>query len=145
MNIENVPKSVGKDLEIRGWVWRKRESKDIVFLIMRDGEGILQCTIKENQPDFEKARSLSLESSAIIRGKITRDKRAPTGYEMKIRKLVPVQIAERYPIVKDQSTEFLLDMRHLWLRSRKMNLVMKVRAEVLEAARQYFKCKKCCW
>jgi asparaginyl-tRNA synthetase len=139
MHIKDVPKHVGKDLEIKGWVWRKRESKGIVFLIIRDADGIIQCTVKEDHPDFGEAQALSMESSVIVKGRIFEDKRSPSGYEMKIRKLKAIHIAERFPITKDQSPEFLLDMRHLWLRSRKMNAVLKIRSTVLGAMREHWR------
>lgn len=138
MFISEVPKKVGSEIEIKGWVYRKRESKGIVFLIIRDSHGIVQCTIKEGNHDFKKAQGLTLESSVILKGLVAEDKRAPTGYEIKIKNLEPVHIAERFPITKDQSPELLLDMRHLWLRSRKLNAVMKVRSTVMEAFREFY-------
>ncbi|MBN2042264.1 MAG: asparagine--tRNA ligase, partial [Candidatus Aenigmarchaeota archaeon] len=130
---------VGKSLEIKGWVWRKRESKDIVFLIIRDSSDVVQCTIKEDHKDFQKAKDLMIESSVVINGKVGKDERAPTGYEIKIEKLEPVNIAERYPITKDQSPEFLLDNRHLWLRSRKLTAALKVRHTVVGAIHKFFR------
>ncbi|MCK4531992.1 MAG: asparagine--tRNA ligase, partial [Candidatus Aenigmarchaeota archaeon] len=130
MDIDKVPKSVGKTLEIKGWVWRKRESKDIIFLVIRDSSDVVQCTITDRHKDFKKAKKLTIESSVIIKGRVAKDKRAPTGYEIKISKLEPVHIAERFPITKDKSTEFLLDTRHLWLRSRYLTAAMKVRHTV---------------
>lgn len=139
MHIDRVPESVGKTLEIKGWVWRKRESKDIVFLIIRDSHGVVQCTVKQGHPDFGKARSLMIESSVLVKGKVEKDKRAPTGYEMKVKSLEPVHIAERFPITKDQSQEFLLDKRHLWIRSRKLTSVMKIRHTVTGAIHRFFR------
>jgi asparaginyl-tRNA synthetase len=139
MNIDKVPGSVGKEIEVRGWVWRMRESKDIVFLIIRDSNGVLQCTIKEGHPDFGRAKTITMESSVILHGLVEKDKRAPTGYEMKIKKLEIVGLAERYPITKDQSPELLLDLRHLWLRSRKLTAVMKVRHTVVGAIHEFFR------
>lgn len=139
MNIEKVPGSVGKTIEIKGWVYRKRESKDIIFIVVRDSNDIVQCTIKAGSKDFGKAKSLTLESSVIIKGTVAEDKRAPTGYEIKISFLRPVHIAERFPITKDQSPEFLLDVRHLWLRSRQLTAAMKVRHTVMGAIHKFFR------
>ncbi len=139
MNIDRVPKSVGKTIEIKGWVYRKRESKNIIFLVMRDSNDVVQCTITDEHRDFEKAKKLTIESSVIIRGKVVKDKRAPTGYEIKISKLEPVHIAERFPITRDKSKEFLLDVRHLWLRSRYLTAIMKVRHTVIGAIHKFFR------
>lgn len=139
MNIDKVPSSVGKAIEIKGWVYRKRESKDIIFLIIRDSHDIVQCTIKVDSKDFEKAKSLTMESSVIVKGHVVEDKRAPTGYEVKISELHPVHIAERYPITKDQSPEFLMDVRHLWLRSRQLTAAMKIRHTVMGAIHKFFR------
>ena len=139
MNIGRVPKSVGKTIEIKGWVYRKRESKNIIFLVMRDSNDVVQCTITDEHRDFEKAKKLTIESSVIIRGKVVKDKRAPTGYEIKISKLEPVHIAERFPITRDKSKEFLLDVRHLWLRSRYLTAIMKVRHTVIGAIHKFFR------
>lgn len=139
MWIDKVPKSVGKTIQIKGWVYRKRESKNIIFLVIRDSNDIVQCTITDKHKDFKKAKKLTIESSVIIKGKVTKDKRAPTGYEIKITSLEPVHIAERFPITKDKSTEFLLDMRHLWLRSRYLTSVMKVRHTVVGAIHKFFR------
>ncbi|MEM5871381.1 MAG: asparagine--tRNA ligase [Candidatus Aenigmatarchaeota archaeon] len=139
MNIDKIPSSVGKSLEIKGWVYRKRESKDIIFLLIRDSNDIVQATIKSDHKDFEKAKKLTIESSVIIKGKVVEDKRAPTGYEIKIEELRPIQVAEPFPITKDHSQEFLLDVRHLWLRSRRMTAIMKVRHTVVGAIHKFFR------
>ncbi len=124
---------------VRGWVYRKREGKELIFIVIRDSTGIIQCTIKKASLSWTEAQKLTIESSLTIEGISKEDKRAPGGFEICIDTLSIVGLAETFPITKDKSEEFIRDMRHLWLRSRKMNLVMKVRAEVLEAAREYFK------
>ncbi len=139
MNIDKVPESVGKEIEVKGWVWRKRESKNIIFLILRDSNGVAQFTVKEDQPFFKDAQEITMESSVIMKGIVNEDKRSPTGYEIKTTGMEIVQIAERYPITKDQSTEFLLDVRHLWLRSRKMTAIMKIRSTVVGAIHEFFR------
>jgi len=123
---------------IRGWIYRKREGKQMVFLVLRDASGVIQCTVKADSPAWSDAEKLTIESSLSLEGLIKQDKRAPGGYEISAERISIIGLAEVFPISKDQSEEFLRDVRHLWLRSRKMNLVMKVRAEVLEAAREFF-------
>ncbi|MCX6817609.1 MAG: asparagine--tRNA ligase [Candidatus Aenigmarchaeota archaeon] len=139
MNIDKLSQSIGKTIEIKGWVYRMRESKDIIFIVVRDSNDVVQCTIKSDNKDFEKAKSLTMESSVIIKGSVVEDKRAPTGFELKISSLEPVHIAERYPITKDQSPEFLMDVRHLWLRSRQLTAAMKVRHTVVGAIHKFFR------
>ncbi len=123
---------------VRGWVYRKRESKALIFILIRDSTGVIQSTIKKDNPCWSEAQKLTIESSLSIEGTVHADTRAPGGFEVGAENLTIVGLAENFPISKDKSEEFIRDMRHLWLRSRKMNLVMKVRAETLEAAREYF-------
>jgi len=123
---------------IRGWVYRKREGKQMAFLVLRDASGVIQCTVKADSQAWSDAEKLTIESSLSLEGLVKQDKRAPGGHEISVIKISLIGLAEVFPISKDKSEEFLRDVRHLWLRSRKMNLVMKVRAEVLEAAREFF-------
>ncbi|HSQ48081.1 MAG TPA: OB-fold nucleic acid binding domain-containing protein, partial [Candidatus Deferrimicrobiaceae bacterium] len=124
---------------IRGWVYRKREGKELIFLLIRDSTGVIQSTIKKTSPCWSDAQKLTIESSLSLEGTAKVDSRAPGGFEISADNVNVIGLAETFPISKDKSEEFIRDMRHLWLRSRKMNLVMKVRADVLEAAREYFK------
>jgi asparaginyl-tRNA synthetase len=128
-------------VSVRGWVYRKREGKELIFMLIRDSTGVIQCTIKKASSCWAEAQKLTIESALQLEGTVKEDKRAPGGFEITAESIDIIGLAETFPISKDKSEEFIRDMRHLWLRSRKMNLVMKVRAEVLEAARQYFKCK----
>jgi asparaginyl-tRNA synthetase len=124
---------------IRGWVYRKREGKNLIFLVIRDSTGFIQSTIKKTSVCWNEAQKLTIESSLKIEGTVKEDIRAPGGFEIDSETINIIGLAETFPISKDKSEEFIRDLRHLWLRSRKMNLIMKVRAEVLDAARQYFK------
>jgi asparaginyl-tRNA synthetase len=126
-------------VSVRGWVYRKREGKELIFLLVRDATGVIQCTVKKNSPSWAEAQKITIESSLTLEGAAKEDKRAPGGYEIGADTITIIGLAETFPISKDKSEEFIRDMRHLWLRSRKMNLAMKVRAETLEAAREYFK------
>ena len=124
---------------IRGWVYRKREGKALIFLLVRDSTGFIQCTVKKSSPAWNEAERLTIESSLTLEGTAKRDKRAPGGYEITAESIGIIGLAELFPITKDQSEQFIRDVRHLWLRSRRMNLVMKVRADVLEFTRDFFK------
>jgi asparaginyl-tRNA synthetase len=123
---------------VRGWVYRKREGKSMIFLVVRDASGIIQCTIKKDAAAWSEAQKLTIESSLTLEGTAKPDQRAPGGHEISAEAITIIGLAETFPIAKDQSEEFLRDIRHLWLRSRKMNLVMKIRGNVMECARQYF-------
>jgi asparaginyl-tRNA synthetase len=129
----------GEKVAVRGWVYRKRESKQTIFLVIRDSSGVIQCTVKADSPAWSDAERLTIESSLSLEGTVREDKRAPGGWEIGVHAVRVIGLAEVFPISKDKSEEFLRDMRHLWLRSRRMSLVMKVRAEVLEFSREFFK------
>jgi asparaginyl-tRNA synthetase len=124
---------------IRGWVYRKREGKTLIFLLVRDSTGFIQCTVKKGSPAWNEAERLTIESSLTLEGTAKPDKRAPGGYEIAAESISVIGLAELFPISKDKSEQFIRDVRHLWLRSRRMNLVMKIRADVLEFARDFFK------
>jgi asparaginyl-tRNA synthetase len=128
-----------KKVAVRGWVYRKREGKDLIFLLVRDSTGFIQCTVKKGSSAWNEAERLTIESSLTLEGTAKPDKRAPGGYDIAAESISVIGLAELFPIAKDQSEQFIRDVRHLWLRSRRMNLVMKIRAEVLEFARDFFK------
>ncbi len=129
----------GKRVSIRGWVYRKRESKETIFLLIRDATGILQATVKKGAKVWANAETITIESSALLSGTVKQDKRAQGGYEVAVDELKIIGLAETFPIAKDSSEEFLRDIRHLWLRGRKMNLIMRVRSEVLWFTHEFFK------
>jgi asparaginyl-tRNA synthetase len=128
-----------KKIKIRGWVYRKREGKELIFLLVRDSTGFIQCTVKKGSPAWSEAERLTIESSLMLEGTAKPDKRAPSGYEISAESISIIGLAELFPITKDQSEQFIRDVRHLWLRSRRMNLVMKIRADVLKFTRDFFK------
>ena len=127
-----------KKVMIRGWVYRKREGKGLIFLVVRDSTGFIQCTVKKDSPAWIEAERLTIESSLTLEGTAKPDQRAPGGHEISADSVAIIGLAETFPISKDKSEEFLRDIRHLWLRSRKMNLVMKLRGNVLAYSREYF-------
>ncbi len=141
--IENIlaGKCKGKKVNIHGWVYRKREGKDTVFLVIRDGTNIIQVIIKKGSPPWAAAEKVTIESSITLAGTVKEDKRAPGDYEITADKLEIIGLAETFPIAKDKSEQFLRDVRHLWLRSRKMNTVMKIRSDVLQYIHEFF-CKQ---
>src|SRR5512143_1021050 len=116
--IRDVSKHVGEEITIKGWLYNMRSSGKLIFPLIRDGSGIIQGVVfKKNVPervwsDFEK---LTQESSLIVRGSVRADERAPGGYELDVRDVEIVHIAEPFPITpKEHGTEFLMDHRHLW-------------------------------
>jgi asparaginyl-tRNA synthetase len=135
-------KNADEEVTIRGWLHNKRSSGGIHFFIVRDGTGILQCTVKKDRVDertFEEAKKLTLESTLEITGIVKRDERAPGGYEIQATKLRVIHRAEEdFPIAKKyHGPDFLLDNRHLWIRSQKMQRILRMRARLLRAAREW--------
>ena len=129
----------GKHVTVQGWVYRKRMSKEVVFLLIRDATGVIQCIIKQDSPAWAEAGRVTMESSLELSGTVGRDERAPGGYELSTDGLEIVGLAETFPITKDQSKEFLRDVRHLWLRSQRMTKIMKVRSEVLDSTHEFLR------
>ncbi len=144
--IEDVAAEVGRDVEIRGWLYHKRSSGKIRFLLIRDGTGLLQATAfsaEQDNPLFAAFDALTQESSLIVRGTVREDQRAPGGYELTLKEVDILQVAQDYPITpKEHSTPFLMEHRHLWLRSQKQHAVLQVRAEVIRAIRDFFDGRK---
>ncbi len=140
--IENLGDHTDQEVTIRGWVYNKRSSGKIKFLLLRDGTGLVQCVlVKGETPDevLEAFGNLTQESSLKVTGVPRVEKRAPGGYEMSVSKLEIVQIAEEYPITpKEHGVDFLMNHRHLWLRSSQQHAIMRVRNEIVMAIRQYF-------
>jgi asparaginyl-tRNA synthetase len=131
-----------KEVEIRGWIFRTRSSGKIAFPQIRDHTGIIQVTVIKGdveESEFDDAKKALVESSVIVKGEVKSDKRAPGGYEIKVKKFKVVGFAECFPITKDQSEEFLRDNRHLWLRSRKITAMMKIRSTVTGAIHEFFR------
>jgi len=130
-----------KQVDIRGWVYRKRESKDIIFVVVRDATGVIQCTIKRDSPAWADAEKVTIESSVTLTGTVRKDERAPGGFEVSTNQLKIVGLAEPFPITKDQSEEFRRNVRHLWLRSQRMIKIMKIRSEALKSTHEFFRKK----
>ncbi len=143
-SIKDAIKKGEGEVHLRGWVYRLRDQKTDVFITIRDETGVIQVVVSESQvkPEvFADSKKLTIESSFYVFGDLKKDERAPGGYELKVKDLEIVSIAETYPISKDFSEEFLLDVRHLWLRSRKMSAILKIRSTVFGAIHEYFRSK----
>jgi asparaginyl-tRNA synthetase len=145
VTVADAGKHVGETVEIAGWLYNLRKSGKIVFPQLRDGTGIMQCVgVKSELPEelFESLKQLTQESSIILTGKIREEPRAHGGYEMDIAGLHVVQRvpeSDPYPITpKEHGVDFLMDRRHLWLRSRRQHAAIRVRHEVIRAIRDYF-------
>ena len=145
ITIADAARHVGETVEIPGWLYNLRKSGKIVFPILRDGTGIMQCVaVMSALPEdvFEELKHLTQESSLIVRGKLRAEARAPGGYEMDVEGVTVIQRvseADPYPITpKDHGVEFLMDHRHLWLRSQRQHAIIRVRHEIIKAVRDYF-------
>lgn len=140
--IEDIADYVDQRVEIRGWLYNKRSSGKIRFIIVRDGTGIIQGMIYGADKDsllFQKFDELTQESSLIIRGTVKEDKRAPGGFELSIDDMETIQVAEEYPITpKEHGIPFLMEKRHLWLRSQKQHAILQIRTELIKAIRDFF-------
>ncbi len=139
--INELKNHIGEEVTLKGWLYNSRSSGKLVFLQLRDGTGIVQCVcFKPNNEDlFEQAKSLGQESSIIVRGNVKEDARSPIGVEIDVTGLEVVQNAHEYPITpKEHGTEFLMDHRHLWIRSKKQHAVLRVRHTVIKAVRDFF-------
>jgi asparaginyl-tRNA synthetase len=143
--IAEIGKHEGQSVTIRGWLYNLRESGKLLFPQFRDGSGIIQGVVPKNAvtPEvFDAIKTLTQESSVIVEGKVRADKRAPGGYELDV---ANVQVVQRvpesapYPITpKEHGTDFLMEHRHLWVRSQRQAAILRVRAEIIKAARDFF-------
>jgi len=128
-------KLIGKEVSLRGWIYRKREQKDIIFLVLRDSTDIIQLACK----GIEEASKVTIESSVEVSGIVKEDKRAPGGFEIQVKELKIIGLAETFPISKDLSDEFTRDIRHLWIRSQKLTKILRVRSEVIRAIHDFYR------
>ena len=140
--IEDIAQHDGAKVTLRGWLYNKRSSGKLHFLQVRDGTGTIQCVVFKNEvsPEtFERAGRLNQESSVIVHGEVRADERSPIGFELGVTDLELVANADDYPITpKEHGVAFLLDHRHLWVRSAKQHAALRIRSEISHACRQYF-------
>jgi asparaginyl-tRNA synthetase len=144
INISDIAQYEGQEVTLRGWIYNRTDKGKLQFIQLRDGTGVAQCVAfkKELTPEqFEIAGKLSQESSVIVTGSIRKDERAPGipgGYELGIKELQLVQMAEEYPITpKEHGVEFLMDNRHLWVRSSRQWAILRIRATIVSAMRNW--------
>ncbi len=140
--ISQIAPFLGKEVTLSGWVYNITGKGKLQFIMLRDGTGMIQVVVfKGNVSEevFQRCTQLTLESSIIVTGTVTSDPRAKGGFELQASDVQVIQIAQEYPITpKEHGIEFLMDHRHLWLRSSKQHAILKIRHEVIKAARDYF-------
>jgi len=140
--ISELAHHLGAEVRLQGWVYHLRSSGKVRFLVLRDGSGLAQAVLVKGQmpeADFQAFDRLTLESAVELCGRVKADARAPGGYEVEATALTPLHIAEPYPIQpKEHGVGFLLDHRHLWLRSPRQQAILRVRDEVSRACRDFF-------
>jgi asparaginyl-tRNA synthetase len=140
--IEDIGRHEGEAVTIRGWLHNRRSSGKIHFLILRDGSGFIQAVMSKaavGEEMFKAADHLSQETSVIVTGTARADKRAPSGYEIDVSHLQVVGESHDYPITpKEHGVDYLLDRRHLWIRSERQQAILRVRHEIINAVRDFF-------
>ncbi|MDX6693662.1 MAG: asparaginyl-tRNA synthetase [Blastocatellia bacterium] len=139
--INHLSGHVGEEVTLKGWLYNLRSSGKLLFPQLRDGTGIVQCVVFKKGVDesvWDALKGLGQESAIIVRGTVRADERAPGGYELDVTHAEVVSEAHDYPItLKEHGTEFLMDHRHLWLRSRRQHAILKVRHTVVKAVRDF--------
>jgi asparaginyl-tRNA synthetase len=142
VDIASLSQHIGQTVTLRGWVYHLRSSGKVRFLVLRDGSGMAQGVLVKGrlpEDDFQQFERLTLESSLRLEGLVRAEPRAPGGYELEVTRVMPVQISPEYPISpKEHGVAFLMDRRHLWLRSPRQQAILRVRDEVCRACRDFF-------
>lgn len=143
-SIKKAKEQGNGEVAMRGWIYRERGSNKFRFIVLRDSSDIIQCVVDKQsigEELFAKVKQLQIEASVHIFGEIKKDERAPGGYEVQASSVEIIGESDTFPISKDQSVEFLADNRHLWLRSRKMAAILKIRSTVFGAIHEFFRSK----
>ncbi|MGE4056720.1 MAG: amino acid--tRNA ligase-related protein, partial [Vicinamibacterales bacterium] len=140
--IEDVGRHVGEEVTIKGWLHNRRSSGKIHFLILRDGSGFIQAVMSKaavGEAVFSAADHLSQETSMVVTGVVRADQRAPSGYEIDAKTLEVIGESHDYPITpKEHGVDYLLDRRHLWIRSERQQAILRIRHEIIDAVRDFF-------
>ena len=140
--IEELAASVGQRVTLRGWLYNKRDSKGLFFLVLRDGSGIVQCVVSEGEVDaasWSAASDLTQESACEVTGTVSADERQVGGVELRADQVTLLHRAEEFPITpKEHGIEFLMNQRHLWLRSRRPWAIMRIRNRVIRSVHEFF-------
>ncbi|MFH1668445.1 MAG: asparagine--tRNA ligase [Candidatus Woesearchaeota archaeon] len=130
------------EVSLHGWVYRERGSNKLKFVVLRDSTNTIQCVIDKGvvgDDNFAQADKLQVEASLEIHGEIKKEERAPTGYEVHVKEFTVIGLSDKFPVKAGQDREFLDDNRHLWLRSRKMTAILKIRSTVFGAIHEYLR------
>jgi len=142
VTISNIAAHENQEVELRGWLYNKRSSGKLHFLQVRDGSGVIQAVVFKNDvppEQFARADHLGQETAVIVRGLVKKDARSPIGFELSVKDLEVVSEAKDYPITpKEHGVAYLMEHRHLWLRSARQNVILRVRATVEKAIRDFF-------
>ena len=145
ITIDTAGRYDGQEVTLRGWLYNLRESGKLLFPIFRDGTGVIQGVVPKSQvtPEtFDTIKNLTLESSVIVTGKVRADKRAPGGYELDVsdvRVVEKVPVDDPFPIsLKEHGPDFLMEHRHLWVRTPRQTAILRIRHEIIRAARNFF-------
>ncbi|HET9605985.1 MAG TPA: OB-fold nucleic acid binding domain-containing protein, partial [Nitrospira sp.] len=140
--IDAVGQHVGREVTIRGWLRSRRDSGKLHFLTIRDGTGDLQAIVSKKtvgDDQFAVSAGLTQESSLVVTGQLRQDDRAPGGYELDVTRIEALQIAQPFPIQpKEHGVGFLMEHRHLWLRSHRQHAILRIRHEIIRASRNFF-------
>jgi asparaginyl-tRNA synthetase len=140
--VQRLSEHVGRTVRVQGWLTHRRSSGKLLFLLVRDGGGVVQCVVKKGSVSderFAELDALPQESSLLVDGEVRADERSPGGHELSVSAVTVVGRAEPYPITnKEHSTGFLMEHRHLWLRSSRQAATLRVRARVIRSIRDYF-------
>ena len=139
--IQDIAEHVEQEVTLKGWLYNKTDKGKLRFLLLRDGTGVIQTVVfqKNVSPEvFQATDTLTQESSLVVTGTIRKDERALGGFEMDVRNLEVIQVADSYPISpKEHGTSFLMDNRHLWLRSARQHSILRIRSEIIKACRDF--------
>jgi len=140
--IQNAKDFVGETVTLKGWAYNVRKGGKIWFLLLRDGTGIMQCVVTKfdaEEASFDIKTLITQESSVIVTGEVKEEPRSPGGYEMLVHSMELVSVADEYPISKkEHGTDYLMDNRHLWLRSKRQHAIIRIRHTIVKAIRDYF-------
>lgn len=140
--IEQLSELEGQEVKLQGWLANKRTGKGLIFIVLRDGSGFCQCVVNEENIDpdtFSSVQKLQLESSLEISGKVIRDERQVGGYEIQVSGIVIIHDSEEFPISKkEHGVDFLMDKRHLWLRSKRQWAIMRIRNRIIFSIHNFF-------
>jgi len=142
VTIRNIAQYVNQEVKLGVWLYNKRSSGKIQFLQLRDGTGFIQAVVVKSEVTeqvWDESKSLTQESSLYVTGMVREDQRSKLGYELTITNLEVIQIAEDYPITKkEHGTDFLMDQRHLWMRTPRQSAILRIRGEIIRAVQEFF-------